>query len=192
MISVANGWICWFCTFPFVSNDILHLLFQLQVDGGLNQTLNSKALSAPNLNAMDFPALSARDGQNDLANFAGDGLHQNGSPYRSSEKQGMLLRSNSFVPSRGPIDFASAVRKMASQDSSIWKYDRNGSSDTTIGSSRSSQVLASSYNSSQGRGSYGDRLQSRGSGHSSPIWLQTGEAVGNDFRQFYLTCAVKI
>ncbi|KAL8054456.1 hypothetical protein ABFX02_05G138200 [Erythranthe guttata] len=147
---------------------------ELQVDGGLSQTLNSKALSAPNLNAMDFPALSVRDGQNDLAN---------GSPYRSSEKQGPLFRSNSFVPSRGAVDFASAVRKMASQDSSIWKYDRNGSSDTTIGSSRSSQVLASSYNSGQGRSIYGDRLQSRGSGPASPIWLETGEAVANMYSE---------
>ncbi|KAI3454189.1 hypothetical protein Pfo_010852 [Paulownia fortunei] len=157
---------------------------ELQVDGGLNQTLNSKALSAPNLSAMDFPALSVRDDQNDLVKFAGDGLHQNGSPYRSSEKQGTLLfRSNSFVPSRGATDFASAVRKMASQDSSIWKYDRNGSSDASIGSSRSSQVLASSYNSGQGRGIYGDRLQSRGSAHASPIWLETGEAVANMYSE---------
>ncbi|KAK6129526.1 hypothetical protein DH2020_036759 [Rehmannia glutinosa] len=158
---------------------------ELQVDGGFNQTLNSKALSAPNLSAMDFPALSARDGQNDLAKFAGDGLHQNGGPYRSPEKQGTLLfRSNSFIPSRGgATDFASAVRKMPPQDSSMWKYERNGSSDASIGSSRSSQILASSYNGGQSRGIYGDRLQSRGSAHASPIWLETGEAVGNNFRQ---------
>ncbi|KAK4422177.1 Polyadenylate-binding protein-interacting protein 7 [Sesamum alatum] len=157
---------------------------ELQVDGGLNQTLNSKALSAPNLSVMDFPALSVRDGQNDLAKFAGDGLHQNGSPYRSSEKQGTLLfRSNSFIPSRGATDFASAVRKMASQDSSMWKYERNGSSDASIGSSRTSQVLASSYSSGQGRGIYADKLQSRVSTHASPIWLETGESVANMYSE---------
>ncbi|KAK6129553.1 hypothetical protein DH2020_036711 [Rehmannia glutinosa] len=158
---------------------------ELQVDGGFNQTLNSKALSAPNLSAMDFPALSARDGQNDLAKFAGDGLHQNGGPYRSPEKQGTLLfRSNSFIPSRGgATDFASAVRKMPPQDSSMWKYERNGSSDASIGSSRSSQILASSYNGGQSRGIYGDRLQSRGSAHASPIWLETGEAVANMYSE---------
>lgn len=164
-------------------------VLQLQVDGGLNQTLTSKTVSAPDLNSMDFPALSVRDGQNDLAKFTADGLHQNGSPYRSPEKQGSLLfRSNSFVPSRGATDFASAVRKMAPQDSSMWKYERNGSSDASIGSSRSSQVLASSFNSGQGRGIYGDRFQSRGSARSSPVWLETGDAVGNDHRQccFYL------
>ncbi|KAH6774163.1 CTC-interacting domain 7 [Perilla frutescens var. frutescens] len=157
---------------------------ELQVDGGLNPTLTSKTVSAPNLNSMDFPALSVRDGQNDLAKFTADGLHQNGSPYRSPEKQGSLLfRSNSFVPSRGATDFASAVRKMASQDSSMWKYERNGSSDASIGSSRSSQVLASSYNSGQGRGIYGDRTQSRGSARSSPMWLETGEAVANMYSE---------
>ncbi|XP_057776416.1 polyadenylate-binding protein-interacting protein 7-like isoform X1 [Salvia miltiorrhiza] len=157
---------------------------ELQVDGGLNQTLTSKTVSAPNLNSMDFPALSVRDGQNDLAKFTADGLHQNGSPYRSPEKQGSLLfRSNSFVPSRGATDFASAVRKMAPQDSSMWKYERNGSSDASIGSSRSSQVLASSYNSGQGRGVYGDRFQSRGSARSTPVWLETGEAVANMYSE---------
>ncbi|KAL8503781.1 hypothetical protein ACS0TY_022485 [Phlomoides rotata] len=161
---------------------------ELQVDGGLNHTLNSKASSSPNLNSMDFPALSARDGQNDLANFAGDGHHQNGpgSPYRSSEKQGpSLFRSNSFIPSRGATDFASAVRKMAPQpqESSMWKYERNGSSDASIGSSRSSQVLASSYNNGQGRGIYSDRLQSRGSTRAAPLWLETGEAVANMYSE---------
>ncbi|KAL6530722.1 hypothetical protein OROGR_014582 [Orobanche gracilis] len=152
---------------------------ELQIEGGLNQSQNSKTLSAPNL-AMDFPALSASDGQTDLSKSGGDGLHQNGSSYRSSEKQGaVLFRSNSFIPSKGATDFASAVRKMASQDSGIWKYERNGSSDASIGSSRSSQGLVSSYNSGHSRGVYGNRVQSRGSAHASPVWLDTGTAVGN-------------
>ncbi|KAI3468043.1 hypothetical protein Pfo_024706 [Paulownia fortunei] len=156
---------------------------ELQVDGGLNQTLNSKALSTPTLSALDFPALSVTDGQNGLAKFAGDD-HNNVSPFRSPEKDSTLLfRSYSSIPSRGATDFASAVRKMASQDPSIWKYDRNGSSDTSIGSSRSSQVLGSSYNSGQGRGIYGDRPQNRGSVHASPVWLETGEAVANMYSE---------
>ncbi|GFQ04915.1 polyadenylate-binding protein-interacting protein 7 [Phtheirospermum japonicum] len=150
---------------------------QLQVDGGLNQSLNSKALSAPNLTTMDFPALSARDGhQTDLAKFAGDGPNQKQGPS-------LLFRSNSFIPSRGATDFASAVRKMAPQDSSIWKYDRNGSSDASIGSSRSSQVLASSFNGGQTRNVYGDRFQSRGASHALPAWLETGEAVANMYSE---------
>lgn len=161
---------------------------QLQVDGGLNQTLKSKTLAAPRLTAIDLPALSMRDGQNDLAKFPGDGFHQNGGPYQASEKQGTLLfRSNSFIPSSGATDFASAVRKMPSHDASIWRYERNGSPRANIGSSKSSQVLASSYNTVQGRGIHGDRLRTRESAHASPIWLETGETVGKYLRLLVLT-----
>ncbi|GER32576.1 small MutS related domain-containing family protein [Striga asiatica] len=148
---------------------------ELQVDGGLNQSLNSKALSSPNLSAMDFPALTSRVDQNDLSKIGGDSLHQNGGST-------LLFRSNSFAP-RGAADFASAVRKMTSQDSNIWKYERNGSSGATIGSSRSSQVLASSYNGGPNRSVYGDKYQSRGSAHVPPVWLETGESVANMYSE---------
>ncbi|KAA8538720.1 hypothetical protein F0562_028299 [Nyssa sinensis] len=157
---------------------------ELQVDGGLNQNFNSKALSAPNLSALDFPALSAPDGQNGVPKYTGDDLQHSVSPYRSSDKDSMLLfKSSSSIPSVGAIDFASAVRKMTSQDSGSWKYDRNGSADASIGSSRSSHVLASSYSGGQGRGIYGDRLQSRGSVRAAPVWLETGEAVANMYSE---------
>ncbi|PIN21615.1 hypothetical protein CDL12_05694 [Handroanthus impetiginosus] len=153
---------------------------ELQVDGGLNQTLTSKAVSTPDLSTLVFPALTVTDGQNGLAKFGGD----DNQPYRSPEKANPLLfRSSSSISPRGATDFASAVRKMASQDSGIWKYDRNGSSNASIGSSRSSHVLASSYSSGQGRGFYGDRLQNRGSAHASPVWLETGEAVANMYTE---------
>ncbi|CAH1433843.1 unnamed protein product [Lactuca virosa] len=99
---------------------------ELQVDNGLNQNPNSKGLSAPNLSALDFPAVSPTD--------------------------------NHHIP---PF---SAVRKMSSQDSSIWKYDRNPSPNSTIGSSRSS------YSSG-----YGPR--------SAPVWLETGDAVANMYSE---------
>ncbi|CAA2942138.1 polyadenylate-binding protein-interacting protein 7 [Olea europaea var. sylvestris] len=154
---------------------------ELQVDGGFNQNPNSKALSVPNLSALDFPALSGTEGQNGLPNFTNDDLQQHSSPYQSSGKESTLLfRSSS---SRGAIDFASAVKKMAPQDSSIWKYGTNGSSGTSIGSSRSSQMPMSSYNSGQGRGIYGDRLQNRGSARPAPAWLETGEAVANMYSE---------
>nr|KAJ0190588.1 hypothetical protein LSAT_V11C800417430 [Lactuca sativa] len=151
---------------------------ELQVDGGgLNQNLNSKALSSPNLSAMDFPALSPTDDQN--------GVQQHINPYRPLEKENLLMFKSSSggapLPSGGATDFASAVRKMASQDSSIWKYNRNPSQDSTIGSSRSSHVLASAYNNGgHGRVSYGDRLGGRSSNRSAPVWLETGDAVGNN------------
>ncbi|KAK9273996.1 hypothetical protein L1049_018810 [Liquidambar formosana] len=91
---------------------------ELQVDGGFNQNLNSKTLPAPNLSALDFPALTVQDGQNGLQKFVGDDLQHSVNPYRSSDKDNLLLfKSSSSSPSRGAIDFASAVRKLASQDS---------------------------------------------------------------------------
>ncbi|XP_022874293.1 polyadenylate-binding protein-interacting protein 7-like [Olea europaea var. sylvestris] len=157
---------------------------ELQVDGGFIQNPNSQALSTPNLSALDFPALSGADGQNGLPKFAGDDLQQNSSPYQSLEKESALLfRSSSSIASRDAIDFASAVRKMLPQESSIWKYSTNGSSIASIGSSRSSQVPISSYNSGQGRSIYGDRLQNRGSARLAPTWLETGEAVANMYSE---------
>ncbi|KAF8032611.1 hypothetical protein BT93_D1508 [Corymbia citriodora subsp. variegata] len=152
---------------------------ELQIDGAFTPNLNSKTLSAPNLSAMDFPALSSSESQSVQQKYAGDDVHQSSMPYRSTDKENLLLfKSNSSFPSRGAIDFASAVKKMPSQDSNIWKYDRNGSANSNIGSSRNSQVLAGAYNSGHGRGIYSDRLQSRAAARS-PVWLETGEAVAN-------------
>ncbi|XVE97779.1 hypothetical protein REPUB_Repub03eG0048200 [Reevesia pubescens] len=153
---------------------------ELQVDGGFNQTPNSKTLSAPNLSALDFPALTVSDGQSGPPKYAGDDLQHSANPYRSPDKDNLLMfKSSSSVPSRGAIDFASAVRKMASQDSGIWKYDRNGSADSTVGSSRSSHGSANTYSAAPGRGVYANRLQTRGSARPAPVWLETGDAVAN-------------
>ncbi|GKG31494.1 hypothetical protein Tco_0426444, partial [Tanacetum coccineum] len=47
---------------------------------------------------------------------------------------------------------------------------------------RSSHVLASAYNCGHGRlKNYGDKLANRSSGRSAPVWLETGDAVGNVF-----------
>lgn len=156
---------------------------ELQVDGGLSQNLNPKTLSAPNLSALDFPVLSVQDAQNGQAN-TGDET-QSLSPYRSSNKENLLsFKSSSSIPTRGAIDFASAVRKMSSQDSGMWKYEGNGSANASVGSSRSSHVLASSYSGGQPRGGmYGDRLVSRTSSRAAPTWLETGEAVANMYSE---------
>lgn len=157
---------------------------ELQVDCGLIQNMNSKTLSAPNLSALDFPALSVAESQNSSLKYSGNDVQQNVNPYRPSEKENTLLfRSGSSIPSRGATDFASAVRKMASQDSSIWKYDRTGVADATVGSSRNLSVLASSFAGGQSRGIYGGRLQSRGSTRAAPVWLETGEAVANVYSE---------
>ncbi|KAI3496339.1 hypothetical protein L1887_38697 [Cichorium endivia] len=151
---------------------------ELQVDNGLNQNLNSKVLSSPNLNSLDFPALSPTNNQN-IPPFSRHEQQQNQNlpSYHSLEKELLMFKSSSTSPSLGATDFASAVRKMASQDSSIWKFDRNPSPNSTIGSSRSS------YSSNFGRGGYGDRVVNRGLTRSAPVWLETGDAVANMYSE---------
>ncbi|GAB2302820.1 hypothetical protein Dimus_036814 [Dionaea muscipula] len=155
---------------------------ELQVDGGINANPNSKTLPAPNISSMDFPALSPNKAS--LSKYVGEDVPQSVNPFRSSDKGNMLLfESTPSLSSNGSIDFASAVRKLASQDSNLWKYDRNGSGDSIVGSSRLSSVLMNAYNSGPTRSGYGDRLQNRGSAGTTPVWLETGEAVANMYSE---------
>ncbi|KAG8657272.1 hypothetical protein MANES_03G056801v8 [Manihot esculenta] len=151
---------------------------ELQVDGGFNQNMKSKTFSASNPSALDFPAPPIQNGP---SKYAGDGLQQSGNPYGSSDKDNIpLFKSSSSITSGGgAVDFASAVRKLASQDFGIWKYDRNDSADSAVGPSRTSHVLARSYSSGNGRGIYTDRVRNHGSSNAVPAWLETGAAVGN-------------
>ncbi|GAB4854003.1 hypothetical protein Ancab_022585 [Ancistrocladus abbreviatus] len=152
---------------------------ELQVDGGFNLNPNAKVLSAPNLSAMDFPALSVPHKKMSVPKYTGDDVQQTANSCRYPDKDNMLLfKSSSSLPPRGSIDFASAVRKLAFQDSGLWKYDRNGSVDASVGSSRSSHVLASSFSSGPA-----DRLQSHRPGRAAPVWLETGEAVANMYSE---------
>ncbi|XP_021762160.1 polyadenylate-binding protein-interacting protein 7-like [Chenopodium quinoa] len=153
---------------------------ELQVDGAFNQNMNLKTLSAPNLTSMDFPALPVPDNKTNLQKYTGDELQQNVNSYGSSEKDNLLLfRSNSSLSAKGATDFASAVRKLSPQDPCLWKYDRSGSADIAVGSSRNSHALSGSYHTGAGRSAYSDRMQGRSSARAAPVWLETGEAVGN-------------
>nr|XP_004498833.1 polyadenylate-binding protein-interacting protein 7 isoform X2 [Cicer arietinum] len=156
---------------------------EIQVDGNFGHNPSPKTLSSPNLTAMDFPALAPTNGQTTGAKYAADNVQQSGSPYLSSAKDLLMFKTSSSIPSRGATDFATAVRKLASQDSGIWKYDRNGSGDASTGSSRSLNVLASAYNGGQGRANLGDRLQNRGSARAAPVWLETGDSVANMYSE---------
>uniref|UniRef100_A0A7C9AQ54 Smr domain-containing protein n=2 Tax=Opuntia streptacantha TaxID=393608 RepID=A0A7C9AQ54_OPUST len=149
---------------------------ELQVDGAFNQNINSKTLSAPNLTSMDFPALPVPDNK---ANLPKDGLLQTANPYGSGKDNMLLFKSGSSLTAKGASDFASAVRKQASQDAGLWNYDRNSSADVTIGSSRSSRPISASYNSGAAKNAYIDRLQGRGSARAAPVWLETGDAVAD-------------
>ena len=82
--------------------------------------------------------------------FADDNIQQGVNPYQSSDKDNLLvLKSNSSIPSRGVTYFTSTVKKLATQNSGIWKFDRNGTADINVGSSKSLHVFASSHNSRQ-------------------------------------------
>ncbi|ESQ50238.1 hypothetical protein EUTSA_v10001942mg [Eutrema salsugineum] len=149
---------------------------ELQVDGGLNQNVSPKAFAAPNLTPMDFPALSISNSQGNPAQFGGDDLQQTGNHYQSAVKDNMFFfKSGSSVSQPGSIDYVSAVRKLASQDSGIWKYEPKDSADSSIGSSRNSHASVGAYKSARGRNIYSDKLQNR----PAPVWVETGDAVGN-------------
>lgn len=136
-------------------------VLQLQVDNGLNQNMRPKIPApapAPNLTPMDFPALSP-------AQFGGDDMQQTGNHYQSAGKDNMFF----FKP-----DYVSAVKKLASQDTGLWKYEGNGSGDSSIGGS------SRNYHAGGGRGParsiYSDKLSSN---RATPVaWLETGDAVG--------------
>ncbi|KAI4379614.1 hypothetical protein MLD38_005890 [Melastoma candidum] len=156
---------------------------ELQNEGAFSPNSNLKRLSAPNLSAMDFPALSSPEGLSISQKYMGDDLQPSNLTHRSPEKDSLLqFKSGSSTAFRGPIDFAAAVKKVPAPESSIWKYERSGSANTTIGSSRSSQMLAGSYH-GIGRGSSGDRTPNRAAARAAPVWLETGDAVANMYSE---------
>ncbi|KAJ4903048.1 CTC-interacting domain 7 [Raphanus sativus] len=131
---------------------------ELQVDGGgLNQKRSPKSFAAPNLTPMDFPALSQ-----------GDGLQQ------QKDNNNMFFFKS---------DYVSAVKKLASPDSGMWKYQPNDSADSSaIGSSRNSLPLAGgAYKSGS---MYSDKLHNRAPSRPAPVWLETGDAVGNMYSKY--------
>ncbi|CAL9202859.1 unnamed protein product [Musa hybrid cultivar] len=144
---------------------------ELQVDAGSDQNLSPNSLAAPNFSPMDFPALPLADTQNQLSKYTGEDV-----------QHGFNMHKSSSGTSRGDIDFASTVRKLALQDSGHWKYDRKGSADTGVGSSSNSQQLATSYN-GLSKMVYGDKWHGSGPARSSPVWLETGEAVANIYSE---------
>lgn len=165
-------------SFPSISFTVCN--FQVQGDAGLNQNISSKTFSAPNLSTLDFSALSVADSQNDLQKYAGDDIVQPVNPYRSIENESFLSGKSSFSgTSRNATNFASAVQKLASPESGHWKYEGNGSSEVSIGTSRTSQHLSNSITGNS-RSLNGGRLQNYGMGHRAPIWLDTGDVMGND------------
>lgn len=154
---------CWLVTsLSFV------LVSQLQVDGSHSQNLNSKASISPNLSQQDFPALPLAKAQNGFSKLNADDIGRTPRPYTSSNVFG------------GATDYASTVRKLPSQESGPWKYGRNVFADVRIGSSRMPQLIANSQTGHEKK-VYGDKVHSAHAAQVAPVWLETGEAVGNAF-----------
>nr|CAD1826100.1 unnamed protein product [Ananas comosus var. bracteatus] len=149
-------------------NMTIEMLTQLemQVDGSLNQSANSKASTAPSFSMLDFPALPTAEDQNGLSKYSLEDSQGATSGYRSSS----IFGSN--------IDFVSTVRKLASQNSGSWKLEKKGADDENVGSSRGSRVLTKQYDVNSKLG-FGNKLQSIGTTRATPPWLETGDAVAN-------------
>ncbi|XP_010917460.1 polyadenylate-binding protein-interacting protein 7 [Elaeis guineensis] len=139
---------------------------EMQVDCNFGQKLNSKSSSAPSLSMQDFPALPMAESK-----YKEEGLQQTPNSYRSPSSI-----------SSSTIDFASAVRKFISQDSGRWKYERSGSADGSVGSSRGPQLPTSQYNGNR-KSAFGDKLHNAGAARAAPVWLETGEAVANMYSE---------
>ncbi|XP_008792861.2 polyadenylate-binding protein-interacting protein 7-like [Phoenix dactylifera] len=149
-------------------NSTIEILTQLemQVDCNFGQNLNSKSSPAPSLSMLDFPALPMAESK-----YNEEGLQQTPNSYRSPSSI-----------TCGTVDFASAVRKFISQDSGHWKYERSGSADGSVGSSRGPQLLTNQYNGNR-KSAFGDKLHNAGAARAAPAWLETGEAVANMYSE---------
>lgn len=144
---------------------------QLQVDNGLNHNMRPKfPAPAPSLTPMDFPALGI---SNSPAQFGGDDVQQTGHHYQSAGKDNMFFFKSVSQP--GSVDYVSAVKKLASQDSGLWKYEGNDSGDSSIGSSRNYHAsLGGAYKSGRGKS-----MLNQSPNRPTPVaWLETGDAVG--------------
>ncbi|CAA7394967.1 unnamed protein product [Spirodela intermedia] len=158
---------------------------ELQVDNNFSQNTTPKSLSAPRFDAMDFPALSAADSQDGSSKYGGEDVQQAPSMTQSMGKEAFpfLKSSGSVGASRGGApDFASAVRRLASQDSGHWKLERNSSQEAAVGTIRNSQSLPSLH-SRQGRTLLGEKIQGLGKVQASPAWLETGDAVAQVYAE---------
>ncbi|CAM8913378.1 unnamed protein product [Rhodiola kirilowii] len=150
---------------------------ELQVDAGFSKVTNSKSPSALNPNAPVFHSHNVLEGQNYMRNYTSDGLRQSIDLYQPSDRDSRLLFSpTSSIPMKSLIDLDSGIRNLSFQKSSSWKHEGNGSIDLSIGSSRSSNLLAS-YNSKVSP--FGGKVPSPSSGNKTSVWSGNGQAVGN-------------
>lgn len=157
---------------------------QVQVDGSLTQNLNSR------IAALDFHALPVSKANQSISKCDENGffkcdeknVKQTSGTFQHIIDKGSFpftTKHGTSGASRDALNYASTLCKFASLDSSHWKYDKNGSSDMNVGSSRSLQSLSNSY-SGHGKSMYTDKPQGNSSiAQAATIWPETGDAVGN-------------
>lgn len=76
----------------------------------------------------DFPALAMTNTQHGLTKYS---------------KEDVTYKSPNIT--RGDFNLVSSLGELASPRATQWRYKRDGSNDNGVGSSRSSQLLASTY-----------------------------------------------
>ncbi|OAY81574.1 Polyadenylate-binding protein-interacting protein 7 [Ananas comosus] len=99
-----------------------------QVGGTFVQSPQSKSFASPSLGMPDFPALAMTNTQHGLTKYS---------------KEDVTYKSPNIT--RGDFNLVSSLGELASPRATQWRYKRDGSNDNGVGSSRSSQLLASTY-----------------------------------------------
>ncbi|CAM8913379.1 unnamed protein product [Rhodiola kirilowii] len=87
-----------------------------------------------------------------------------------------VLEGQNYMRNYTSDGLRQSIRNLSFQKSSSWKHEGNGSIDLSIGSSRSSNLLAS-YNSKVSP--FGGKVPSPSSGNKTSVWSGNGQAVGN-------------
>lgn len=140
----------------FKALKISFLTIQMQVDSGAHPTSNLNS-AAPNFTMGDFPALPSAETETILSN---------------TSRPPIMTSTGS--------NFASAVRKVNPPEPRHGRLENKNATEygTSVGFSQISQISPRQYNSSI-KSALGNKLPGGGPAHAAPVWLETGEAVGN-------------
>jgi hypothetical protein len=134
----------------------LFVNIQMQVDSGAHSTPNLNS-TAPSFTMGDFPALPGAETESIVSNA-----------------------SHSPIMTSTGSNFASAVRKVNRSELRHGRLENKNASEygTSIGSSQLSQISPRQYNLSF-KYALDNKHPGGGPAHAAPVWLETGEAVGN-------------
>ncbi|KAG8072637.1 hypothetical protein GUJ93_ZPchr0006g44691 [Zizania palustris] len=154
----ANG-----CDFDLTIEILTQL--EMQVDASSCQNLNLTP-NTPNFGTGDFPVLPGTEDPNCL--FEGNvGAH------------GTVDSHNSSTMSSESGDFVSAVGRLASQDAGRMKFEKESSKY----SNGFSSVVAGKQCNYNTMSSFGNKFHKPGNVQSTPVWLETGDAMANIYSE---------